>query len=379
MSGIDRSRTKARFSPNFSKGKLPSNRTSGSGGSKSFGASKRYLIRRVTPGMSPAFRTARDVYSSGRGCARAPRKAAKKKPEWNPYQTSFTKYALSKEQLLRRKEQFKSKNNILLSPEGGGKAKSTRFNAGKAKSEKAKAKAKVRAGKSKKQAKAFSSAAMVDVDENAPPPPASAAAPPAPPAAASNAAAVGETGQLSGTRDAPAVMSAALASGISALSISDTIKQYQQTLIDLEERVNRVPASVGFIQAESGEVDAIMKSVQSGFVESDVDVPARGGEEQVGEVNKAEAATAASSIHGPPKFGGVAAPDATAAPNVPASASASTVEGVASSTDLMMRLAKLEALCQSQKEYIAAHVHLSQGDGEGELSERITPPPIRRF
>ena len=57
------------------------------------------------------------MYSTG-----APRTKARPKPEWNPYKTTNDAYGrLTAGQQEKRREMFKSKNNILLSPEAKAK------------------------------------------------------------------------------------------------------------------------------------------------------------------------------------------------------------------------------------------------------------------
>jgi hypothetical protein len=78
------------------------------------------LDRGAPTPASKTFKKAKSVYSSGVPESR-PRRA--KKPEWNPYKTTDDAYGrLTKKQLETRKEMFKSKNNILHSPEAKAKA-----------------------------------------------------------------------------------------------------------------------------------------------------------------------------------------------------------------------------------------------------------------
>ena len=79
------------------------------------------LDRNVSNAASKTFNKAKSVYSSGVVPQSRPRRP--KKPEWNPYKTDDDAYGrLNQKQLETRKEMFKSKNNILHSPEAKAKA-----------------------------------------------------------------------------------------------------------------------------------------------------------------------------------------------------------------------------------------------------------------
>ena len=100
--------------------------------------------------------------------------------------------------------------------------------------------------------------------------------------------------------------SSPLASKVSALSISETLKNYEATLANLEKRVEMLPTKAPLIVQENEKVAEIMGSLS-------------------GPTHKPETDPA-------------------------------IVEGVAPAIDLLMKIANLEAICNNQREYIASHI-----------------------
>ena len=127
--------------------------------------------------------------------------------------------------------------------------------------------------------------------------------------------------------DTTAPTTSPLTSKVSALSISETLKNYEATLVNLEKRVEMLPTKTPILVQENEKVAEIIESV--------------------------------SGPPPPPQTGPV------------------VVEGVSPATDLLMKIANLEAICNNQREYIASHiapVKSSSGETSVPMLTSAAPP-----
>ena len=184
---------------------------------------RRYLLNKNKP--SKYHTLAKSIYSSSPApCSSSKaKKAASPPPAWNPYQSSNDKYALTKAQMEKRKEMFKSKNNILLSPDA------------------AKEKKKKALRRRKGENKGSSDQNVVENEnenENAAPNQASPDSEELPPPPSHNAAIT--PAKVQGAETLMSLRNTSspdLTTKVSALSISQTLKNYQKSLEQLEKRV----------------------------------------------------------------------------------------------------------------------------------------------
>ncbi|GMH92053.1 hypothetical protein TrST_g11924 [Triparma strigata] len=275
---------------------------------------RRYLLNKNKP--SKYHTLAKSIYSSSPApCSSSKaKKAASPPPAWNPYQSSNDKYALTKAQMEKRKEMFKSKNNILLSPDA------------------AKEKKKKALRRRKGENKGSSDQNVVENEnenENAAPNQASPDSEELPPPPSHNAAIT--PAKVQGAETLMSLRNTSspdLTTKVSALSISQTLKNYQKSLEQLEKRVeNPTP---------------------------------------LGDTNAAYSGSGSSSLKDDPAVENLMA-------NISKPPTPPTVPSVVEAdNELAIKLAKLEALVESQRTYIEKNIAVAESGAVEGRSEVVT-------